>query len=98
MSTSNISSTSQPEVRDRIRQFILESFAEPKGVGSFADDDPLIERGIIDSLDIFRLVSFLEDDLWVRIDDQEINPEVLQNLKTIEELVLRKQQKTTGSR
>jgi acyl carrier protein len=49
-----------------------------------------MESGIIDSLDIFRLVAFLEDQLGVRIDDQEINPETLRSLNTIEELVIRK--------
>jgi acyl carrier protein len=79
-----------PTVKDQIREFILENLAQPKGISSFTDGEPLMESGIIDSLGIFRLVSFLEDQLGVRIDDQEINIETLKSLNTIEELVIRK--------
>jgi acyl carrier protein len=81
---------SRSAVREQLRQFILESLAQPKGILSFNDRDALMEIGIIDSLDIFRLVAFLEDDLGIRIDDQEINPDTLRNLITIEDLVRRK--------
>jgi acyl carrier protein len=49
-----------------------------------------MDAGVIDSLGIFRLVSFLEDELGVRVDDQEINIDTLKSVNTIEELVLRK--------
>jgi acyl carrier protein len=81
---------SRSAVREQLRQFILENLAQPKGILSFNDRDALMEIGIIDSLDIFRLVAFLEDDLGIRIDDQEINPDTLRNLITIEDLVRRK--------
>jgi acyl carrier protein len=93
MSTLNPPSTSQPATKDQLRQFVLENLAQPKGVGSFTDDEPLMERGIIDSLDIFRLVAFLEDELGIRVQDEEINPDTLRSLNTIEELVSRKRTK-----
>ena len=80
-------------LKEQIREFILENLAQPKGISSFTDDSPLMEMGVIDSLDIFRLVSFLEDQLGARVDDQEINPETLKSLNTIEELVIRKRRK-----
>jgi acyl carrier protein len=89
MSTNPISAA-QPVLRDQLREFILENLAHPKGVTSFTDDEPLMETGVIDSLGIFRLISFLEDELGVRISDEEINPETLKNLNTIEALVIRK--------
>ena len=89
MST-NPAPTAQSALKDQIREFILENLAQPKGITSITDDEPLMETGVIDSLGIFRLVSFLEDQLRVRVSDEEINPETLKNLNTIEELVLRK--------
>jgi acyl carrier protein len=77
-------------VKDQIHGFILENLAEPKGISSFTDSDHLMDAGVIDSLGIFRLVSFLEDELGVRVDDQEINIDTLKSVNTIEELVLRK--------
>jgi acyl carrier protein len=81
------------EVKDQIREFIMENLAQPKGISSFTDDDSLMENGVMDSLGIFRLVAFLEEHMSVRISDEEINPDNLKNLNTIEELVLRKRKK-----
>ena len=93
MSTVNPTPAAQPALRDQLREFILENLAHPKGVTSFTDDEPLMETGVIDSLGIFRLVSFLEDELGVRVSDEEINPETLKNLNAIEALVIRKRKK-----
>jgi len=80
-------------LKDQIREFILENLAQPKGISSFDDSASLMEIGVIDSLGIFRLVSFLEEDLGVRVDDQEINVDTLKSVESIEELVLRKRAK-----
>lgn len=82
----------QSTVRDQIREFV-QSLASAKGIASFTDQEALLESGIIDSLSIFRLVSFLEDTFRVRIGDQEITNENLKNVDTIEQLVLSKQGK-----
>jgi acyl carrier protein len=80
-------------LKDQIRDFMLENLAQPKGITSFTDEEVLMENGVIDSLGIFRLVSYLEDQLGVRISDEEINAETLRNLNTIEQLVVRKRNK-----
>jgi len=79
-------------VRDQIREFIRD-LANAKGVSSFTDQEPLMDSGIIDSLSIFRLVTFLEDTFRIRIGDQEITNENLKSVETVEQLVLSKQGK-----
>lgn len=93
MSTTNPLSPAQTDVKDQIREFILEHLAQPKGIASFSDTEHLMESGVIDSLGIFRLVSFLEDELGVRVDDQEINIDTMKSVDTIAELVGRKRAK-----
>jgi len=83
----------QPAVRDQIREFIQENLASVKGITSFRDDESLMENGVIDSLGIFRLVSFLEENFGVRVSDEEINPENLKSVDTIEQLVMAKSKK-----
>lgn len=90
MSTSNPTASTQSTLKEQLREFILENLAQPQGISSFTDEEPLMETGIIDSLGIFRLVSFMEDQLGVRVSDEEINPTTLKNLNSIEELVMRK--------
>jgi acyl carrier protein len=81
-------------VRNQVREFIQE-IANTKGVSSFTDEESLMENGVIDSLSIFRLVSFLEDNFHIRIADEEINNDNLQSVETIEQLVLSKRSKGT---
>jgi len=90
MTTAN---NTQPAIKDQIREFIQENLASVKGITSFRDDESLMENGVIDSLGIFRLVTFLEESFGVRIGDEEINPENLKTVDTIEQLVLAKSKK-----
>jgi acyl carrier protein len=80
-------------IRSEIRDFVQE-IANTKGITSFTDQESLMENGIVDSLSIFRLVSFLEERFRVRIGDEEINNENLQSVETIQQLVLSKQSKS----
>ena len=86
MSTAN----QTPVLKDQIREFIMENLAHAKGITSFGDDENLMESGVVDSLGIFRIVSFLEEEMRVRVSDEEINAETLQSVNSIEQLVLRK--------
>jgi len=90
MSTAKETSTS---TKDQIRDFIREQLAPAKGITSFRDDESLMENGVIDSLGIFRLVTFLEEAFGVRIGDEEINAENLQSVDMIDQLVQRKAKK-----
>lgn len=89
----SVTNQSQSGLKDQIREFIQVQLAEPKGITTFTDDESLMESGVVDSLGIFRLVSFLEEDLRVRVGDDEINADTLKSVNTIEELVLRKRNK-----
>jgi acyl carrier protein len=79
-------------VKDQIREFIRD-LANAKGVSSFTDQEALMDSGIIDSLSIFRLVTFLEDTFRIRIGDQEITNDNLKSVEAVEQLVLAKQAK-----
>jgi acyl carrier protein len=91
MSTVNQTPATQSSaLKNQIREFITENLAHAKGITSFTDEESLMESGVIDSLGIFRLVSFLEEELRVRIGDEEINAETLKSVNSIEQLVLSK--------
>jgi acyl carrier protein len=91
MSTVNQTPATQSSaLKDQIREFIMENLAHAKGITSFTDEENLMESGVVDSLGIFRIVSFLEEELHVRVSDEEINAETLQSVNSIEQLVLSK--------
>jgi acyl carrier protein len=85
-----MSTANQASLKTQIHEFIQENLASVKGIESFNDSDSLMESGVIDSLGIFRLVSFLEETFGVRIADEEINPENLKSVDAIEQLVMQK--------
>jgi acyl carrier protein len=82
----------EESVKEKIRGFALEA-AQRKGLTEVADDESLTDNGVIDSLAIFRLVSFLQDSFGVRIADEEIVNENFSSINVIESFVAEKLKK-----
>ena len=79
---------SEAGVKERIREFVLKDLAYRKGVTSFADDESLIQEGVVDSLGIFRIISFVEGSFGIRVRDEEIVAENFQTIDDMERFVL----------
>jgi len=58
-------------VQDRVRQFIKDTFL----VDEVGDDDSFLANGIIDSLGVMQLVTFIESEYGVRVADTDLVPE-----------------------
>lgn len=73
----------------RIRSFLVNQFplARQRAIG---DDDPLLRTGILDSLGILEVVSFIEQEFAVHVDDEELVPESFESIATIARFVDRK--------
>jgi acyl carrier protein len=73
----------------RIRTFLVNQFplARQRAIG---DDDPLLRTGILDSLGILEVVSFIEQEFAVHVDDEELVPESFESIATIARFVDRK--------
>jgi acyl carrier protein len=69
-----------------IRRFVLDT-AATKGIATVGDDESLIVAGIVDSLGIFQLVAFLQDEFEIPVEDHEITPEHFRSIATIERFV-----------
>jgi acyl carrier protein len=76
-------------IKDKIRDYVLES-AKYTGVTGLTDDSSLIEAGVIDSLQLVRVVSFIEDTFGVNVDDEEILPKNFESINGMELLVMAK--------
>lgn len=68
----------------RIREFLAEETKPPRAVDEFEDDFRLIESGGLDSLAILHLVSFLEDEFDIVLDNDDL---VLENFATVGDVV-----------
>lgn len=49
----------------------------------FDQDTNLIERGIVDSMSLVRLISFIEENFQIEVQDEEIVPENFSSLTKI---------------
>jgi acyl carrier protein len=81
-----------PARKGQIRQFILE-LGRRKGLETIADGESLVPSGIIDSLAIFKLLSFLEDTFRLQIADDEITYENFESIDEIDRFVAGKLEK-----
>jgi acyl carrier protein len=73
-------------VRDRVRRFISDSFL----IDEFADDDSFLAAGIIDSLGVMQLVSFLESEFGIQVAEAELVPDNLDSVAKVTGYLSRK--------
>ena len=79
-------------IENSIRQFIVEELHPAGGAIELTDAYPLLERGTLDSLGLFQLVSFLEDEFHVTVEDEELVPQHFGTIHDIAMLVASKRQ------
>lgn len=73
--------------RDMITRFIAEEFLPDTKVEDIPDNLDLIEAGIIDSLGVFKIIAYLESELNVTIDVEDMVPGRFRSVQAIYELV-----------
>ena len=78
-------------VSDRIKSFLGQQFPATKKIGN---EDPLLKNGLIDSLGILEVVTFLEKEFGIVISDEELLPENFGSVRSLSSFV---RQKTNGS-
>lgn len=79
------------DVESSIRRFIVNNLMMKKDENIISLDDPLLEKGIVDSWGIVELVEFLRKEFSIQVDDSEILPENFQDVKSIAALVRKNQ-------
>lgn len=70
-------------IQTRIKQYITENFLYDDPDFELTDDFPLFEERVIDSMGIFRLVSFMNEEFGVVVQPDEI---VIENFGTIADM------------
>ena len=77
------------ETRDKIKTFIIENFLFGSEDG-LKDETSFLEEGIIDSTGILELVTFLEEEFSIAIEDEELVPENLDSINNVTAFLERK--------
>jgi len=77
------------EHKQAIREFIVENFLFGEANG-LKDDTSFLEEGIIDSTGILELVTFMEDEFSITVEDEELIPENLDSIGNVANFLQRK--------
>jgi acyl carrier protein len=77
-------------VRETLRQFILNSYLPGESAANLRDDTPLRTSGVLDSLATLGLVSFVEKQFRIELDAHETGIETFDTIEAIATLVERK--------
>jgi acyl carrier protein len=72
----------EPKIRGQLRQWILEH-SKASNFGDLRDDTPVLERGILSSLDIVEFVLFIESLRGEEVDTDAIEPEAFTSVDTL---------------
>ena len=74
---------------ERIRAFIIDNFLFGED-GGLTNDSSFLEEGFIDSTGVMQLVSFLEDEFSISVNDEELTPENLDSINRVTDFIERK--------
>ncbi len=75
--------------KEMIRDFITTEMLQHSPEAPLGDDEQLVESGIIDSMGVMTLLSFLEEKFSIQIPGEDLMPENFSSIKTISNLVER---------
>lgn len=74
-------------IQTEVRDFIATELSWDGTAADLTDDYPLLEKEVVDSLGIFKIISFLESKYDIEIDDEELVPENFETIGRISGLV-----------
>lgn len=73
----------------RIRDFLTQDVLYDRDLRDLPLDENLIEKGLLDSLAILKVVTFCEEEFGVTIPDQDVLPDHMESVRAIAALVER---------
>ena len=77
------------DYKTQLKDFIVENFLFGNDDG-LKDDTSFLEEGIIDSTGVLELVSYLEEQFDISVEDEELIPENLDSIENLNAFLERK--------
>lgn len=62
----------EAQARDQIRAYIVENFLYTRPDFAFSDEDPLLKKGVFDSLGVMEVIGFVEETWGLQVPQEEI--------------------------
>lgn len=77
-------------IEHRVREFLHENFPAPDGAAGLDEGQSLFEAGILDSMGVLSLVTWLEPEFDIVVDDDDVVPENIDGVGNLVRYVRRK--------
>lgn len=77
-------------IKREVRDYITEQLLFGQENGQLADEDSLLEKGIIDSTGVLELIGFIENRYSIKVGDDELLPENLDSIDSLAGFIGRK--------
>jgi acyl carrier protein len=87
MPQSDMAAVPLPDIKAKIKAYILSEFLPGENADALTDSTPLITGAILDSLATIRLVTFLEGQFGIQIQAHETMVDYLNTIADIAQLV-----------
>ncbi len=73
--------------QEQLKEYVLSEFMFDQNPEALTADYDLLNNGVIDSMGILDLVSFMEEKFGVQVGDDEITPDNFRNLDTLVKMI-----------
>jgi acyl carrier protein len=87
----------ESQVRSTLRDFVLSAYLFGDESRMPADEDSLLESGVLDSTGVLELIEFLEEKYGIEVADAETVPQNLGSISTLTRYVLDKMRRTAAA-
>jgi acyl carrier protein len=72
-------------IEKKVRGYILENYLFTDDQSVLSSEESFLDKGVIDSTGILEVISFLEGEFGIKVEDDEMMPE---NLDSVNNIVL----------
>ena len=85
------------QILERTRAYVRENFLYMRPDFALGDDDPLLAKGVIDSMGVMELLGFLGSEFGITAADEEVTEDNLGSLNAIARFVDAKMRRTEAA-
>ncbi|MDO5575509.1 MAG: acyl carrier protein [Fibrobacter sp.] len=78
------------DIQSSIIDFVNKNFLMNSGAVKFSNTDSFMEKGIIDSTGVLELVTFVQQEFKITVDDNELIPENLDSVNNLTNYIMKK--------
>jgi len=77
-------------IEQQIRDYILENYLFTDDQSALDNSDSFLDKGILDSTGILEVIYFIEEEMEIKVEDNEMIPENLDSVNNIVAFIQRK--------